>query len=145
MSLLKEETIVAPQRVWLVASVFCLSWVLVTGIALIPQPVNGSTPLIAESLPSFLFVIQFRQDLILLAWLCHGLVETELKRSLIAIVNKAKVLIGQLVRMKILMWNCRGALNPEFKSRVCELVVNHCPSIMVITETKVGGERAEKS
>ena len=48
------------------------------------------------------------------------------------------------VRMKILMWNCRRALNPEFKRRVCELVTNHYPSIMVITETRVGGERAEK-
>ena len=48
------------------------------------------------------------------------------------------------VRMKILMWNCRRALNPEFKRRVCELVANHYPSIMVITETRVGGERAEK-
>ena len=46
--------------------------------------------------------------------------------------------------MKILMWNCRGALNPKFKRRVCELVANHRPSIMVITETRVGGERAEK-
>ena len=47
--------------------------------------------------------------------------------------------------MKILMWNCRRALNPEFKRRVCELVANHYPSIMVITETRVGGERAEKN
>ena len=144
MSLLREETIVAPQWVWLVASVFCLSWVLVVGIALIPQLVSGSAPLIAEPLPSFLFVIQLRQALILLAWLCCGLVQAESKRSLIAIVNKAEVLISQLVRMNILMWNCRGALNPDFKRRVFELVVNHRPSIMVITETKVGGERAKK-
>ena len=95
MSLLKEETIAAPQWVWLVASMFCLLWALVAGIALFPQPVSGSVPLIVESLPSFLFVIQFRQALILLAWLCRGLVQAELKRSLIAIVNKAKVLIGQ--------------------------------------------------
>ena len=115
MSLLREETIVAPQWVWLVASVFFLSCVLVAGIALIPQPVSGSVPLIADSLPSFLFVIQLRQALILLAWLCRGLVQAESKRSLIAIVNKAEVLIGQLVKMNILMWNCRGALNPDFK------------------------------
>lgn len=106
--------------------------------------VSGSAPLIAESLPSFLFVIQLRRALILLAWLCRGLVQAESKRSLIAIVNKAEVLIGQLVRMNILMRNCRGALNLDFKRRVFELVVNHRPSIMVITETKVGGERAEK-
>ena len=145
MSLLKEETIVAPQRVWLVASVFCLSWVLVTGIALIPQPVNGSTPLIAESLPSFLFVIQFRQDLILLAWLCHGLVQAESKRSLIAIVNKAEVLIGQLVIMNILMWNCRRALNPDFKRRVFELVVNHHPSIWLLRRPELVMRELKKS
>ena len=95
MSLLREKTIAASQWVWLVASMFCLSWVLVAGIALIPQPVSGSAPLFVESLPYFLFVIQFRQALILLAWLCRGLVQAELKRSLIAIVNKAKVLICQ--------------------------------------------------
>ena len=95
MSLLREETITASQWVWLVASMFCLSWVLVAGIALIPQLVSGSTPLFAESLPYFLFVIQFQQALILLAWLCCGLVQAELKRSLIAIVNKAKVLNSQ--------------------------------------------------
>ena len=144
MSLLKEETIVAPQWVWLVASMFCLLWALVAGIALFPQPVSGSAPLIVESLPSFLFVIQFRQALILLAWLCRGLFQAVPKRSLIAIVNKVEVLIGQVVRMKILMWNCRGALNSEFKRKVCELVANHRPSIMVIMETRVGGERAKK-
>ena len=64
------------------------------GIALIPQLVSGSAPLIAESLPSFLFVIQFRQALILPAWPCRGLVQAVPKRSLIAIVNKAEVLIG---------------------------------------------------
>ena len=114
------------------------------GIALIPHPVSGSAPLITESLPSFLFVIQFRQALILPTWPCHGLVQAVPKRSLIAIVNKAEVLIGQLVKMKILIWNCKGALNPEFKRRACELVANHRPSIMVIMETRVGGERAEK-
>nr|POE45513.1 hypothetical protein CFP56_26707 [Quercus suber] len=46
--------------------------------------------------------------------------------------------------MNILMWNCRGALNSDFKRRVFELVGNHCPSIMVITKTRVGGVRAEK-
>ena len=35
-------------------------------------------------------------------------------------------------------------LNPDFKRRVFEMAVNHRPSIMVITETRVGGSRAEK-
>ncbi|XP_075643190.1 uncharacterized protein LOC142614539 [Castanea sativa] len=46
--------------------------------------------------------------------------------------------------MTILMWNCRGALNPDFKRRIFEMVMNHCPSIMVITKTRVGGKRAEE-
>jgi len=46
--------------------------------------------------------------------------------------------------MNILMWNCRGALNADFKRRIFEMVVNHHPAIMVITETKVSGERASK-
>ena len=46
--------------------------------------------------------------------------------------------------MNILLWNCRGALNGDFKRRVFEMVVNHFPSIMVITETRVGDDRAAK-
>ena len=29
--------------------------------------------------------------------------------------SQAEVPIGQSVQMNILMWNCRGALNPDFK------------------------------
>lgn len=46
--------------------------------------------------------------------------------------------------MNILMWNCKGALNLNFKRRVFEMVMNHRPLIMVITETRVGGEGARK-
>ena len=58
--------------------------------------------------------------------------------------SKVKVLMGQLVQMNILMWNCKGALNPNFMRWIFEMVVNHHPSIMVITETKVGGKRAKR-
>ena len=58
--------------------------------------------------------------------------------------NQVEVPIVQFVQMNILKWNCRGALNPDFKRRIFEMVVNHHPSIMVITETRVGGERAER-
>ena len=57
--------------------------------------------------------------------------------------SQVEVLIGQFVQMNILMWNCKGALNPDFKRRIFEMTVNHRPSIMVITETRVGGDRAE--
>ncbi|XP_030943860.1 uncharacterized protein LOC115968578 [Quercus lobata] len=52
--------------------------------------------------------------------------------------------LRQFVKMNILMWNCRGALNPDFKRRIFEMAVNHQPSIMVISETRIGGERAER-
>ena len=61
-----------------------------------------------------------------------------------ATMNRVEILMGQFVKMNILMWNCRGALNPDFKRRVFEMAVNHRPLIMVITETRVGGSRAEK-
>ena len=47
-------------------------------------------------------------------------------------------------QMNILLWNCRGALNSDFKRRVFDMAVNHYPSIMVITETRVGGDPAAK-
>ena len=60
-----------------------------------------------------------------------------------AIMNPSQVEVpmGQFVKMNILIWNCRDALNPDFKRRVFEMAVNHHPSIMVITETRVGGTR----
>ncbi|KAL4643938.1 hypothetical protein ACB092_02G127500 [Castanea dentata] len=58
--------------------------------------------------------------------------------------SSVEVPVGQCVQMNILMWNCRSALNPDFRRRIFEMVVNHHPSIMVITETRVGGERAKR-
>ena len=58
--------------------------------------------------------------------------------------SQVEVPMGQFVKMNILMWNYRDALNPDFKRRVFEMAVNHHPSIMVIIETRVGGTRAKK-
>ena len=58
--------------------------------------------------------------------------------------SQAEFPLDQCAKMNILMWNCSGALNPNFKRRVLEMAVNHRPGIMVITETRVGGSRAEK-
>ena len=55
-----------------------------------------------------------------------------------------EVPLGQFVKMNILLWNCRGALNADFKRRIFEMAINHQPSIMVVTETRVGGDRAAK-
>ena len=55
-----------------------------------------------------------------------------------------EVPLGHFVKMNVLLWNCRGALNADFKRRIFEMAINHHPSIMVITETRVGGDRAAK-
>ena len=47
-------------------------------------------------------------------------------------------------KMNILLWNCRGALGMEFKKRVLEMIVNHFPFILIITETRVSGDHAAK-
>ncbi|XP_023918482.1 uncharacterized protein LOC112030031 [Quercus suber] len=44
--------------------------------------------------------------------------------------------------MNIIIWNCKGALKPSFQKHVRELVQNHDPAILVVMETRVGGERA---
>ena len=47
------------------------------------------------------------------------------------------------VRMNIILWNCRGALNPRFHVTLKNLIDTHSPSIVIVTETRVGGERAK--
>lgn len=49
----------------------------------------------------------------------------------------------QLV-MNIIAWNYRGALKPNFQNHVREMVRNHDPAILVVMETRVGGERAKE-
>ena len=55
-----------------------------------------------------------------------------------------EVPLGHFVKMNILLWNCKGALNADFKRKNFEMAINHQTSIMVITETRVGGDRAKK-
>lgn len=44
--------------------------------------------------------------------------------------------------MNIIVWNCRGALKLSFQNHVRELVYNHDPGIMIVMETRIGGDRA---
>ena len=44
--------------------------------------------------------------------------------------------------MNVIIWNCRGALKPNFQNHVRELVRNHNLAILVVMETRIGGERA---
>lgn len=44
--------------------------------------------------------------------------------------------------MKVLVWNCRGVGNNNFRHNFTELTRIHCPSITVLVETKIFGQRA---
>ena len=44
--------------------------------------------------------------------------------------------------MNILIWNCRGAMKPQFRKTVLDLVEWHAPLLMVITETRMSGAGA---
>lgn len=46
--------------------------------------------------------------------------------------------------MNIIIWNCKGALKPLFQSHVRELVCNHDLAILVLMETRIGGEKARE-
>ena len=46
--------------------------------------------------------------------------------------------------MNIIIWNCRGAWKPSFRKHVGDLVQNYNPAILVVMETRVGGDRAKE-
>ena len=46
--------------------------------------------------------------------------------------------------MNIIIWNSKGSLKPNFQNYFRELAQDHDPAIMVIMETKIGGERAKE-
>ena len=58
--------------------------------------------------------------------------------------NPVEVKVRKFVNMNILLWNCRVALNVDFKMKVFEMMVSHHPTIMVINKIKVGGDRAAR-
>ena len=48
------------------------------------------------------------------------------------------------VIMNVLIWNCRGALKPNFQDHIRELFCIHKPTILVVMETHIGGVRARE-
>ena len=46
--------------------------------------------------------------------------------------------------MNFIVWNSRGVLKPNFQKHARDLVGIHNPTIMVIMETRLGGERARE-
>ena len=51
--------------------------------------------------------------------------------------------ILNIISMKILLWNCRGAGNPNFRRNFVELMRYHQPSIVMLVETHISGQQAE--
>ncbi|KAL7211712.1 hypothetical protein ACSBR2_014549 [Camellia fascicularis] len=43
--------------------------------------------------------------------------------------------------MKVLLWNCRGAANPHFRRHFHSLLEEHHPQLVVITKTRIGGDK----
>ena len=46
--------------------------------------------------------------------------------------------------MNIVVWNFRGASKPSFLKHVSALVHSHNLALMVVMETRIGGERAKQ-
>ena len=46
--------------------------------------------------------------------------------------------------MNILIWNCRGAMKPQFRKTVMDLVEWHSLILMVIMETRLSSARADE-
>jgi hypothetical protein len=45
------------------------------------------------------------------------------------------------IGVNVLTWNCRGVLNPCFRRALHDLLQINNPSILVLTETRLGGDR----
>ena len=58
--------------------------------------------------------------------------------------QEIEVSLSQFIKMNVLLWNYRGALNQDFPRRIFEMAINHRPAIFVVTKTRVGGDRAAK-
>lgn len=46
--------------------------------------------------------------------------------------------------MKILVWNCQRALSPNFCKIIMDMMTNSNPDILVVTETRVGGDKVKE-
>ena len=51
---------------------------------------------------------------------------------------------NHILLMNIIVWNCKGALKPSFQNRIRDFVWDHCLAILVVMETRVGGEKAKE-
>ena len=58
--------------------------------------------------------------------------------------NACRFCSDHSVIMNVLIWNCRGALKPNFQDHIRDLFHSHNPAILVVMETHIGGVRARE-
>lgn len=46
--------------------------------------------------------------------------------------------------MNIMVWNYRGALSPNFRQTIMDMVKENALDILIVTETRIGGDRAKE-
>ena len=59
------------------------------------------------------------------------------------VVDNCPPPMTQLI-MNIMVWNCRGALSPNFSQTIIDMVKESSLDIFIVTETRVGGDRAKE-
>ncbi|CAL5359793.1 unnamed protein product [Camellia sinensis] len=59
-------------------------------------------------------------------------------RSILGLPEVANWPTLPLLSMELLIWNCRGAGNDQFRRNLHELVQMHKPDMLILLETKVG-------
>ena len=86
----------------------------------------------------------------LMSHLCSGIGQTgwflkvEVKLRNLSVEFSVFLFSPNFLMMNIIIWNCRGARKPSFRKHVGDLVQNYNPAILVVMETRVGGDRARE-
>ena len=56
--------------------------------------------------------------------------------------NNPHFMSSSEIGVNILTWNCRGVLNPCFRKALLDTLNINNPDILILTETRLGGDRA---
>jgi exonuclease III len=57
-------------------------------------------------------------------------------------INNPSFMSSNEIGVNILTWNCRGVLNPCFRKALLDTLNINSPEILILTETRLGGDRA---
>ncbi|KAF7822851.1 uncharacterized protein G2W53_020995 [Senna tora] len=70
-------------------------------------------------------------------------INPEIEESVGSVGHDEVEIDNNMIPINILVWNARGAASADFRRVVMDLKTRHLPRVMFITETRVGGTRAE--